>query len=129
MKHYSRPLNHFPLRQWFKHIPKSGRRRYDALAKDAVRPCKMWRGKRDKQGYGRVHLRLPDGKIVERAHRLVFYKTSGILPKGCVVKHACGKVGCVEPSHLILGLPDSTALETVANPKRSEEHTSELQSR
>jgi len=104
--------------QWFKRIPKGGPREYDALAKEAVRPCKEYTGRRDRQGYGRIRFRLPDGRIEQRAHRLVFYKTSGILPRGCVVKHTCDNVGCVEPSHLILGLPDSTALETVANPKQ-----------
>ncbi len=103
---------------WFILSPKRGPRGYDALAKQVVRPCKEWMGPRDKQGYGRVSFRLPDGRIVNRASRLVFYQTYGILPKGCVVKHSCGNVGCVEPSHLILGLPDSTALETMANSKR-----------
>jgi len=104
--------------QWFIHSPKGGPRGYDALSREVVRPCKKYTGHRDKQGYGRTHFRLPDGRIEERAHRLVFYKTYGILPRGCVVKHTCGNVGCVEPSHLILGVPDSTALETVAKPKQ-----------
>ncbi len=104
--------------RWFIRSPKSGPRGYDALAREVVRPCKMWVGERDKQGYGRTSFRLPDGRTVDRAHRRVFYQTHGFLPKDCVVKHTCGNVGCVESSHLILGLPDSTALEIVANPKK-----------
>ena len=103
--------------KWFIHSPKKKSHGYDALAKQVIRPCRYWNGPRDKQGYGRVHVRLPDGRVVDRASRLVFYQTHGILPRGSVVKHACGNVACVEPSHLILGLPDSIALETVANPK------------
>ncbi len=106
------------IMQWFMHSPKNGPHGYDALAKQVVRPCKEWTGPRDKQGYGRVFFRLPDGRIVNRASRLVFYKTSGILPKGCVVKHTCGNVGCVEPSHLVLGVPNSDALALVAQPKK-----------
>ncbi len=103
--------------QWFTLSPKRGSRGYDALAKDVVNSCVMWKGKQDKQGYGRVRFLLPDGRIVERAHRFVFYQTYGILPKGCVVKHRCDNVACVEPSHLILGLPSSNALDSVARAK------------
>ncbi len=106
------------MMQWFIHSPKGGPRGYDALAKEVVRPCREWTGFRDRHGFCRVHFRLPDGRIESYASRLAFFKAFSILPKGSVVRHLCGNLSCVEPTHLILGVPSSDALETVAKTKQ-----------
>ena len=103
---------------WFVRSPKSGHHGYDALAREVVRPCKEWTGFRDRHGFCRVHFRLPDGRVETYASRLAFFKAFGVLPKGSVVRHRCGNLSCVEPSHLILGVPPSDAFETVAQAKQ-----------
>src|SRR5437879_6384437 len=103
---------------WFARTRTDGSRGYDALAKEIVRPCVLWKGKRDRQGYGRTHFLMPDGRVEYRAHRVVFFKANGFLPQDCVLKRLCGNLLCVELSHMILGLPSSNALEKVANAKR-----------
>lgn len=104
--------------QWFKQVRKSGSRGYDTLAKQVIRPCRMWIGPIDKQGWGRTRFILPDGRVETFAHRVAFFKASGTLPRGSVVKHVCGHFACIEPAHLVIGVPPSKALEMSKSRKK-----------
>src|SRR5713226_6632118 len=106
------------MMHWFTLSPKRGPRGYDALVKQVDRPCKMWNGRIDRQGWGRTHFILPDGRRESFAHRVAFFKAFGELPRGSVVKHICGHFACIEPSHLVLGVPSSEALAMVTKPKK-----------
>ncbi len=63
--------------------------------------CWKWKGYRVKPGnYGSIR---GDGKGMVLAHRAVYEKYRGPIPKGMLVCHACDVSDCVNPAHLWLG--------------------------
>src|SRR5699024_11920446 len=74
--------------------------------------CWEWQGGRNENGYGLIsHSRL--GLKSARVHRLMLELDQGSFSPDLHVRHKCDNPPCVNPDHL----------------ERSEEHTSELQSR
>jgi hypothetical protein len=51
-------------------------------------------------GYGEV---IYDRGRRMSAHRATYTVFNGPIPEGMVVRHTCDRVGCVEPSHLLIG--------------------------
>lgn len=65
------------------------------MSQKTPKPCKIWEGSKDTNGYGRLHR---EGKWVT-AHRDAWEKARG--PLGVKrLRHTCGRRDCVELSHL-----------------------------
>lgn len=52
------------------------------------------------KGYGSIRY---DGGKTMRAHRASYLVHNGPIPPGMVVRHTCDRVGCIEPTHLLVG--------------------------
>lgn len=61
--------------------------------------CWVWRGYKDKWGYGHVGL---NGRR-KQAHRHAYELTYGKPPTGRLVMHICDNPPCINPQHLRLG--------------------------
>lgn len=60
-------------------------------------PCWVWRGRRDRDGYGLLNI----GGREWRAHRFAFELLSGDgLARGLQLDHLCRRRACVNPLHL-----------------------------
>lgn len=70
----------------------------DAAPATVARPCWVWLGQRDAQGYGVLN---HDGKKV-RAHRYAYEHHRGEITPGLEPDHLCKRPECVNPYHLEL---------------------------
>lgn len=61
--------------------------------------CWLWRGGKDKDGYGKVK---HSGRHL-RAHRVSWELAHGKIPSGLFVLHSCDTPSCVNPIHLFIG--------------------------
>lgn len=62
--------------------------------------CWEWLGTKDRYGYGRFWF---NGKM-EKAHRLAYQFTMGLIPEGQVIRHKiCRNSACCNPNHLLPG--------------------------
>ena len=73
--------------------------------------CKIWKGCKDSQGYGKKRVLWPSGeRSVERTHRLAFmvHNKSSNLPRHnsygepVEVSHLCHNKLCINMEHLVL---------------------------
>jgi hypothetical protein len=58
--------------------------------------CWLWKGYRDKKGYGQVR---HHGRA-HWAHRVAYAIFNGCIPDGMTIHHTCHNPGCVNPEHL-----------------------------
>ena len=75
--------------------PQSPRLRFWNLV-EVTDTCWNWKGKLDKDGYGRFFYGGKTGK----AHRFSHELNIGPIPKGLTIDHLCRNRRCVRPSHL-----------------------------
>lgn len=84
--------------------------------------CWLWKGSKNKHGYGRVTVLHSQGAFV--AHRVAYEIVTGeILDKDTVLLHKCDNPSCVNPAHLIPGTQGDNVRDCVAkgrfkNPSR-----------
>jgi hypothetical protein len=62
--------------------------------------CWVWRGSRDKAGYGTNADSADNPEHL--AHRAVWFLLRGQIPEGMTVDHLCRNRGCVNPEHMEL---------------------------
>lgn len=67
-------------------------------------PCWVWTASFATTGYGQLAVKFADGRYrPQRAHRLSWQLTNGLIPDGFNVLHHCDYKPCVRPEHLFLG--------------------------
>lgn len=75
-------------------------------------PCKLWIGRRSKDGYGLVE--PGPNKLDDWAHRQAWKETYGPIPKGIFVLHQCDTPPCWEAEHLFLGTKSDNMKDCIA---------------
>lgn len=63
--------------------------------------CWLWRGYRNKKGYGRF--RETHAGLQVMAHRFIYERYVGPIPEGISVLHRCDNPPCCNQGHLFLG--------------------------
>jgi hypothetical protein len=84
--------------------------------------CWLWKGCRDKDGYGKLTVMRPSGKSSYRpvgAHRISWEIHFGEIPEGMLVLHRCDTPRCVNPAHLFLGTPNDNMQDKVKKKRHS----------
>jgi len=92
------------------------------------RPCLIWWGARDQEGYGIFKafpgcMGLKSGIV--RVHRLAYWMHNGPFPKNAQIHHKCENPSCLEVEHLeIIGIAEhaeESNMKRWARAKLSEE--------
>ncbi len=61
-------------------------------------PCKVWKGKLNRNGYGVIQ--VGRSRVKAMVHRLAYELHVGPIPKGKQLDHLCRNRACWEPNHL-----------------------------
>lgn len=69
--------------------------------------CWLWKGAKDKQGYGQFKI----NKKQIKAHRVAWTLLHGEIPDKFIIMHSCDNPPCCNPDHLKLGTPKDNAMD------------------
>jgi hypothetical protein len=83
--------------------------------------CWEWTAAKNSDGYGIIGV---GGHGTVRAHRLAYKLFVGPIPEGKQVLHRCDNPGCINPSHLWIGMDADNQADSVAKGRhaRGESH-------
>lgn len=65
--------------------------------------CWSWSGAKDGNGYGILSSRRGRGFYPEKAYRVSYELSNGVIPEGLCVRHSCDNPECTNPDHLEVG--------------------------
>lgn len=77
--------------------------------------CIEWTGCRTRQGYGRKNV---GNHQIMLAHRWIWTKANGPIPKGMVICHRCDNPPCVNLDHLFIGTQSDNMLDAFAKNRK-----------
>lgn len=72
---------------------------FDGPRTDEIGPCRVWRGPRNRHGYGVLQI----GYRRFAVHRVAYTVVNGPVPQGRLILHHCDHPPCCEPAHLYAG--------------------------
>jgi hypothetical protein len=78
----------------------SPERVWDQLDRRGPNDCWLWKGYRNRDGYGCIYV---FGRKTLLAHRVTWELTNGPIPTGMCVCHKCDNPPCCNPAHGFLG--------------------------
>lgn len=88
---------------------------WNKVARSAPDACWVWRGKRNRAGYGRI----TDGGRLMLAHRVSWALAYGSYPDAKkMVCHSCDVPACVNPSHLFVGSGSDNQVDVMRKSRR-----------
>jgi len=78
------------------------RRFFEKIDKKSINECWLWKGFRNKKGYGSLMHTKENGQV--QAHRASWMIHYGEIPNGLIIMHSvCDNPPCCNPNHLQLG--------------------------
>lgn len=83
--------------------------------------CWEWNSKTMNCGYGLIHIKRNNKKILMRAHRLSWEIEYGAIPQGVFICHHCDNRKCVRPSHLFPGTAKDNVLDMVKKKRQGKQ--------
>lgn len=85
--------------------------------------CWLWMGKKNEKGYGIFY--TPDNPNLRAHHYSWMLHGNGEVPEGLLLRHSCDTPSCVNPKHLLLGLPEDNSFDMVSRGRsaRGERHS------